>query len=335
MGTLVQPLEAALRDEVGSAVASCLQAGAAASTAADAVPTPCSPSSGKRRNRLKDKKPHPTYGLSKRELQDCQCTVEEYEAKRQQRLADRAVLDAVIHRKDVEGPVKQHTRCSYILRWGRTLFQCERCWLLPGNCICGRLQQFNTDTHIALFVHHDEWRKGSNTGCITHLSLSNSQMRMRGYQPHDQAIAALLADPTYTVAVLWPGANAVTPQQLQQVAQEKSGGRVAIIALDATWDNAKRMQRKVPEGTLQLTLPPDLSLNHGGAASLFAPLRKYSVDAQTSGRVCTLEAVAAALLALEPPGSREALYQGLLHNLKIKVDAMRRQKNMEEVYAVL
>jgi DTW domain-containing protein YfiP len=332
MHELAQPLGTTLAVEEVSAVAvaaTCPEAGAAASAA------PCSSSSGKRRNRIKEKKPHPTYGLTKRDLQDCQCTEEEYEAKQQQRLADRAVLDAVIHRKDVEGPVKQHTRCSYILRWGRTLFQCDQCWLLPGNCICGRLQQFTTSTHIALFVHHDEWRKGSNTGCVTHLSLSNSQMLMRGYQPHDQQIAALLEDPSYTVAVLWPGANAVTPQQLQQVAQEKSGGRIAIIALDASWGNAERMQRKIPKGTLQLTLPPDLSLTHGGQASLFAPLRKYSVDAQTSGRVCTLEAVAAALLALEPPGSRQGLYEGLLHNLKIKVDAMRAQKNMDLVYDVL
>jgi len=48
--------------------------------------------------------------------------------------------------------------------------------------------------------------------------------------------------------------------------------------------------------------------------------------------VCTLEAVAAALLALEPEGVGEEMYEGLLNNLKMKVDAMRRQKNMATVY---
>jgi hypothetical protein len=42
-------------------------------------------------------------------------------------------------------------------------------------------------------------------------------------------------------------------------------------------------------------------------------LRKYRGNAEVNGRVCTLEAVAAALLALE---GDEDMYQGLLHNLK-------------------
>jgi hypothetical protein len=67
----------------------------------------------------------------------------------------------------------------------------------------------------------------------------------------------------------------------------------------------------------------------GQPASLFRPLRKYQGNAAQNGRVCTLEAVAGALLALE---GDEAMYDGLLHALKLKVDAMRRQKHMEEVY---
>lgn len=46
-------------------------------------------------------------------------------------------------------------------------------------------------------------------------------------------------------------------------------------------------------------------------------------------RVSTLEAVAALLYCLE--GSEE-LHQGLLNNLKLKVDAARQQKGMPAVY---
>lgn len=63
--------------------------------------------------------------------------------------------------------------------------------------------------------------------------------------------------------------------------------------------------------------------------SLFRPLRKYHGNATENGRVCTLEAVAAALLALEGDVS---MYEGLLYNLMLKVDAMRRQKHVGEVY---
>ena len=155
-------------------------------------------------------------------------------------------------------------------------------------------------------------------------------MLMRGHREHDARLQELISDPTITKGILWPGPDALTPQQLQQLAAEQTEGRLAVIALDATWDNANRMKSKFPADVPQLQIPLDLALSHGSQGSLFAPLRKYSKAAQ--GRVCTLEAVAAALLALEPEGVGEEMYEGLLNNLKMKVDAMRRQKNMATVY---
>lgn len=69
----------------------------------------------------------------------------------------------------------------------------------------------------------------------------------------------------------------------------------------------------------------------GERVSLFRGVRKYHGKAAENGRVSTLEAVAAALLALE---GDEDMYQGLLHNLKLKVDAMRQQKHMPLVYGI-
>jgi hypothetical protein len=69
----------------------------------------------------------------------------------------------------------------------------------------------------------------------------------------------------------------------------------------------------------------------GERVSLLWPVRKLSGSAQASGRVSTLEAVAAALLALE---GDESCYLGLLANLMLKVDAVRTQKHMPSVYAV-
>jgi DTW domain-containing protein YfiP len=223
----------------------------------------------------------------------------------------------------------------FICRWGRTLFQCPNCWLLPRNCVCSKLQHFHPTTKIILHYHHDEWSKGSNTGCITHRSLIGSEMLMRGHKDHDARLQQLMSDPTITKAILWPGPQGLTPQQLQQRAAEQTQGRLAVIALDSTWDNANRMRSKLPPDVPQLQLPPDLALSHGSEGSLFAPLRKYSKEAYAQGRVCTLEAVAATLLALEPDGVGEEMYEGLLNNLKVKVDAMRRQKNMATVYDTL
>lgn len=69
----------------------------------------------------------------------------------------------------------------------------------------------------------------------------------------------------------------------------------------------------------------------GERVSLFRGVRKYHGKASENGRVSTLEAVAAALLALE---GDEGMYAGLLHNLMLKVDAMRQQKHMPLVYGI-
>jgi DTW domain-containing protein YfiP len=231
-----------------------------------------------------------------------------------------------------------------------------------------------------------------------------------------------------TATLQWPADDALEPQQLLELAQQR-GTRIALIALDGTWDCARKMKSRYPPGLLMLKVPPHLALpdasrqrqqqweqqqqqqqqrpeqqqadpeastgvqaqpqgvaagseagaavdpaatstsstpsssrsrsssangrvsggsnstsntdtngishkhHHqhfqGQPASLFRPLRKYQGNAAQNGRVCTLEAVAGALLALE---GDEAMYDGLLHALKLKVDAMRRQKHMEEVY---
>jgi DTW domain-containing protein YfiP len=246
-------------------------------------------------------------------------------------------------------------------------------------------------------------------------------------------ITTVVLPPLLVCAVQWPGDDALEPQQLLELAQQR-GTSIALIALDGTWDCARKMKSRYPPGLLMLKVPPHLALpdaarqrqqkweeqqqhhhqqqvqpeqqqqqqqqqhvsaaeaaacpvdsrgreaqpaaaaaaaasstssssrsrsssangrslgtsgdtnnsstlgishkhHHqhyqGQPASLFRPLRKYQGNAAQNGRVCTLEAVAGALLALE---GDEAMYDGLLHALKLKVDAMRRQKHMGEVY---
>ncbi len=48
--------------------------------------------------------------------------------------------------------------------------------------------------------------KSTNTGCLAPLSLpGQSQMLLKGYKEHDDELERLMADPTITTAVLWPG----------------------------------------------------------------------------------------------------------------------------------
>ncbi len=70
---------------------------------------------------------------------------------------------------------------------------------------------------------------------------------MRGHAPHDEQLAALLSDPGYTTALLWPWEDALEPHQLQELAAARSNGRIALVAIDATWGCAVKMRRKYPE----------------------------------------------------------------------------------------
>lgn len=89
---------------------------------------------------------------------------------------------------------------------------------------------------------------GSNTGCLCAASLAGAQLLMRGHAPHDAQLAALLSDPSITTALLWPGEGALEPQELLALARERTGGRIALVAVDATWGCALRMRRKYPAG---------------------------------------------------------------------------------------
>lgn len=332
--------------------------------------------------------------MSPKQLQELGvASVQELQAVREQRLAARRALTSLLTSPDVSGPDKQRARCAFTHEHLRLPYQCRTCWLLPGNCVCGKLRKASPRTKVVIHLHVDEWGRGSNTGCLCAESLSGCELLLRGHTPHDEQLAALLADPHYTTALLWPGEDALEPAQLQELARKRSGGRIALVAIDATWGCAVKMQRKYPEGVLTVRLPPDMALpelhhmvatagsailpqpspqdsiqqpedtvsgasngstpeaaaagdgaeaprrhkghKHTPAAgervSLFRGIRKYNGKAADNGRVSTLEAVAAALLALE---GDEVMYEGLLFNLKLKVDAMRHQKHMPLVYGM-
>lgn len=44
------------------------------------------------------------------------------------------------------------------------------------------------------------------------------------------------------------GADSLLPEQLKALAEKHTGGRITIVALDATWGNARRMQGWFPKG---------------------------------------------------------------------------------------
>ena len=188
-------------------------------------------------------------------------------------------------------------------------------------------------------MHHDEWGLSSNTGKLVELTMEPARVLMKGLPEHDDELAALVEDESVETCVLWPsaaeraggssegggedrdgeaggaGRDHVTLEAVQ--AMLASGRRVVIIAVDASWRNARRMVRKLPPSRVRrLSLKAEALYGDGGPRpSLLAPLRAYNGAMRTElggserSCVCTLEAVVAAVRALghDPGGCEHAL----------------------------
>mmetsp|Transcript_27798 Transcript_27798/g.51386 ORF Transcript_27798/g.51386 Transcript_27798/m.51386 type:complete len:383 (+) Transcript_27798:106-1254(+) len=256
-------------------------------------------------------------------------SADEYLKKYVERVNDEARITNIICDPQIPSDVKMNLKCENIIKWGKLLYACDGCWLLPGNCVCKKMDKVSFDNvHVVVHLHHAEWGRGSNSGTVLHQSIKGSEMIMHYHKPHDERMKEILEDPSSLPVVLWPGDSALLPSEVKALAAERTGGRVTVIALDATWANARRLCFSYPKDTIFVKLPPENALGDH-AKSILAPVRCYGGDAAENGRVSTLEATAALLLELT--GDRTA-YDTLLDNLKYKVDVMRMQNSRDPVY---
>ncbi len=102
---------------------------------------------------------------------------------------------------------------------------------------------------------------------------------------------------------------------------------VNVVALDGTWNQARKMATKIPGHVPRLSLRAcSVRLSAETNESLLAPARRYRGQAAENGRVSTLEAVEAALREL---GAGDRLSATLRANLKLKVEAVRLQNGRD------
>ncbi|GAX81218.1 hypothetical protein CEUSTIGMA_g8650.t1 [Chlamydomonas eustigma] len=259
-------------------------------------------------------------------------SVDDWNARLAQRTAEKEETNRIVLSPDTPGEDKMHAQCKYIFKYRKTMFSCPHCWLLPGLCLCSRLAKVTTQCKMVVHVHFLEWGKASNTGSVIGVAVNDCEVLMKGLKEHDVRMKELFQDKSVTTAVLWPGDNSITPSELKKIAEERSEGRIAVIAVDATWGNALRMKTSYPPDTLYVKLTPESAIISEQQRSLLAPVRKYRGDYENNARVSTLEAVASLLYELE--GSNETR-QALLGNLKMKVDTCLIQKNRNTVYGTL
>lgn len=275
----------------------------------------------------------------------------------------KAALDALLRDPSVSADDKHDAAASFSMNHGPAAFNCRRCWLLRGCCVCRMLVSLPARAlgphRIAVYLHHHEFGRGSSTGALVSACLGGDTY-VAGLRRDEEALRELCEREDGRVAVLWPGRGAVgvgdLPGIVGGVGDEKGGdgdekggdgdddddggGRGwTFIAIDGTWKNARNMLKRLPKDRVVLvSLPPEafrfvreanagITGGTGDGASLLAPVRKYA--GAPEGRTSTFEACVALLRAL---GVDEATCKAQLENVKTKVDAVKVQKSMAPVY---
>lgn len=159
--------------------------------------------------------------------------------------------------------------------------RCDRCLL--QYCLCAEIPTIATATRVVIVRHHRELFRGSNTGRLAHLALPNSELV-------DQGEDGRATMPALDGAWLVFPAGPVTEPPIVPPPR-------AIVVLDATWSQARRMFRKIEalRGLPILRLPE-------------APMPAQRLrESPAPGAVSTIEAIARALRMLEGDGAAAPL----------------------------
>lgn len=161
---------------------------------------------------------------------------------------------------------------------------CPRCYQRREICICPILPTVTTRVEFLILRHIYEAQRPSNTGRLIALTMPNSRIipcgggTRIGLSPIDDEFLR-----TPGTRLLWPDGTGTQPDVSELTPP------VRVVVIDATWQQARRLYRRVPvlHALPRLILP--------------APIRCRDRlrEQHRSDGMSTLEAVAAAVAKLE------------------------------------
>jgi DTW domain-containing protein YfiP len=178
-------------------------------------------------------------------------------------------------------------------------------------CFCDALSSVKTETHVSVIFHIKEYFLTSNTGKIANLALENSSYQIRGLK--DKPLTDdLTLDGNYSPYYLYPSEDA---EELNSSFLAKQIKPINLIVPDATWRQTKKFHKREP-----------LLKNIPHVKVPFAQKSIYQLRRQPSDEgLCTIEAIAFALKALEEPKACDHLIE-ILHIMNRKVMESRHQQ---------
>lgn len=176
-----------------------------------------------------------------------------------------------------------------VLHGGVDPARCDRCLFVQALCVCADVAAVGplaTRTRVVILRHHTERYRSSNTGRLAHLALVGSELHdVFGPDRHRDGPAL----PAGTYLVFPEG-----PIRTEAPAPPPT----ALVFLDATWHQARRMRQRLPylRGLPPLALAP-------------IPAAARMRAAPKDGLVSTIEAIAAALRLVEGDAAADRLDQ--------------------------
>jgi DTW domain-containing protein YfiP len=191
-------------------------------------------------------------------------------------------------------------------RQRKTKDPCPRCALHRDLCICEFIPQLDLRTRLCLVVHAKELKRTTNTGRLALLSLTNSEMRIRGQGREALDLTDLLS-PEYRPLLFYPADDAV---ELNAEFVREDPRPICLIVPDGNWRQASKVHHRhhelkdVPRVMIKAA---NLSTHH---------LRQET----TAEGMATLQAIALAIGVIEGPAAGDALmmlYEQKLRNTLI------------------
>ncbi|WP_082132468.1 DTW domain-containing protein [Luteimonas sp. FCS-9] len=169
--------------------------------------------------------------------------------------------------------------------------RCPRCLRPVSHCLCAWLPDLPSRSRVLLLQHPDEAAHPLNTARLAALGLRRATLWVGERFPE---LPAWLDAPGVRPLLLFPGEAAVDAAAWAATGE---GAETLLVVPDGTWRKARRLLRLNPA----LAALPRLALAPA------VPSRYRVRRARAPDALATVEAVAAALDALEPGGGFEAL----------------------------
>ena len=176
--------------------------------------------------------------------------------------------------------------------------RCQRCRMHENLCVCSVIPRFDLPTRLVLIMHHREYVKTTATGPLALEVLSNSELRIHGYQNQPLDLNDLNV-PERRVLLLYPGDEIPI---LSKDFLRDDPRPVTLVVPDGNWRQASRMGRRLPgvEHAEMVRLP-------AGPPSEWGIRRENHEEG-----LATFEAIARAMGIIESPavqGGMEDLFR--------------------------